>query len=146
MSEGFPRTHPETSITTGFGWHAVAPRTGAWIETTMEAHLQGTANRLLEQGHDLVKVSTHSGACELCQPWQGEVLSLTGKTPGYPTIQEARAAGLFHPNCLHAYGLHIDLDKEIEELEELEKAKKTRRTGSNCPENRTETDRTLANN
>lgn len=92
--------------------------------STMEAHLQGTANRLLEQGHDLVKVSTHSGACELCQPWQGEVLSLTGKTPGYPTIQEARAAGLFHPNCLHAYGLHIDLDKEIEELEELEKARK----------------------
>ena len=85
--------------------------------TTMEAHLQGTANRLVEQGHDLVKVSTHRGACELCQPWQGKILSITGKTKGYPTLEEAKAEGLFHVNCRHAYGLYIDLDKEIEELE-----------------------------
>jgi hypothetical protein len=85
--------------------------------TTMEAHLQGTANRLVEQGHDLVKVSTHRGACELCQPWQGKILSVTGKTEGYPTLEEAKAAGLFHVNCRHAYGLYIDLDKEVEELE-----------------------------
>ena len=85
--------------------------------TTMQAHLEGTANRLVEQGHDLIKVSTHRGACPLCQPWQGEVLSITGKTKGYPTLEEAKEAGLFHPNCRHAYGLHIDLDKEIEELE-----------------------------
>jgi len=86
--------------------------------TTMEAHLQGTANRLVEQGHDLVKVSTHRGACELCQPWQGKILSITGKTEGYPTLEEAKAAGLFHPNCRHAYGLYIDLEKEIKEIEE----------------------------
>ncbi len=85
--------------------------------TTMEAHLQGTANRLVEQGHDLIKVSTHWGACEKCVPWQGKILSITGKTEGYPTLEEAKAAGLFHPNCRHAYGLYIDLDKEIEELE-----------------------------
>jgi len=85
--------------------------------STMEAHLQGTANRLLEHGHDLVRVSSHAGACKLCQPWQGKILSLTGKTEGYPTLQEAKEAGLFHPNCRHAYSLHIDLDKEIEELE-----------------------------
>ena len=84
--------------------------------TTMEAHLQGTANRLVEQGHDLVKVSTHRGACPLCEPWQGEILSITGKTKGYPTLEEAKAAGLFHPNCRHAYGLYIDLEKEIEDL------------------------------
>lgn len=94
--------------------------------TTMEAHLQGTANRLLEHGHDLVKVSTHRGACEKCAPWQGKILSLTGKTEGYPTLEEARAGGLFHPRCRHAYSLHIDLDKETEELErETEKPEKT---------------------
>jgi hypothetical protein len=83
----------------------------------MEAHLQGTANRLVEQGHDLVKVSTHRGACELCRPFEGKILSITGKTKGYPTLEEAKAAGLFHVNCRHAYGLYIDLDKEIEELD-----------------------------
>jgi len=85
--------------------------------TTMEAHLQGTANRLVEQGHDLIKVSTHRGACEKCVPWQGKILSITGKTKGYPTLEEAKAEGLFHVNCRHAYGLYIDLDKEIEEPE-----------------------------
>jgi hypothetical protein len=85
--------------------------------STMESHLQGTANRLTEQGHDLIKVSTHRGACPLCEPWQGKVLSITGKTKGYPTLEEAKAAGLFHPNCRHAYGLYVDLDKEIEEPE-----------------------------
>ncbi len=94
--------------------------------TTMEAHLQGTANRLVEQGHDLIKVSTHRGACPLCEPWQGKVLSITGKTSGYPTLEEAKAAGLFHPNCRHAYGLYIDLDKEVKELEiELEAGETT---------------------
>ena len=80
--------------------------------TTMQAHLEGTANRLVEQGHDLVKVSTHRGACELCVPWQGKILSITGKTEGYPTLEEAKAAKLFHPRCLHAYGLYIDLDAD----------------------------------
>lgn len=84
----------------------------------MEAHLQGTANRLTEYGHDLVIVSYHPGACPLCVPWENKVLSITGKAEGYPTLDEAKAAGLFHPNCRHAYGLHIDLDKEIELLEE----------------------------
>lgn len=86
--------------------------------TTMEAHLQGTANRLLEHGHDLVKVSSHRGACDKCKPWEGKILSLTGRTEGYPTLQEARDQGLFHPRCRHAYGLHIDLDAETEESDE----------------------------
>lgn len=67
--------------------------------TVMQAHLEGTANRLLENGHDLIKVSSHAGACPLCVPWEGQILSLTGKTPGYPTLEEAKTAGLFHPNC-----------------------------------------------
>ena len=84
---------------TGRMWNMRAYAEMVARTTTMEAHLQGTANRLVEQGHDLVKVSTHLGACELCQPWQGKILSITGKTSGYPTLEEAKAAGLFHPNC-----------------------------------------------
>jgi hypothetical protein len=85
--------------------------------TTMEAHLTGTANRLLEHGYDLVRISSHAGSCEKCAPWQGKVLSLTGKTPGYPTLEDARADGLFHPNRRHAYSLYVDLDAEIEVTE-----------------------------
>lgn len=85
--------------------------------TTMEAHNQGTVNRLAENDFDLVIVSQHTGACPLCVPWEGKVLSISGKTPGYPTLAEAEAAGLFHPNCAHAMGLYVDLDAEIKRLE-----------------------------
>jgi len=52
-------------------------------------------------GLDLVETSTHSteGSCPLCVPWLGKVLSLTGATPGHPTIAGAKAAGWRHPNC-----------------------------------------------
>ena len=70
--------------------------------TAMEAELQGTVNRTLEAGMDLAKVSEHIEECDLCRPWEGRILSLTGATKGYPTLAEAKQAGLFHPRCLHA--------------------------------------------
>ena len=85
--------------------------------TTQQAHIEGTLNRLSEQDHDLIIVSRHRGACSLCAPWEGKVLSISGKTKGYPTFAEAKAAGLMHPNCRHTVSLYIDLDKAIEELE-----------------------------
>jgi hypothetical protein len=45
------------------------------------------------------------------------VLSISGKTKGYPTFAEAKVAGLMHPNCRHTVSLYIDLDKELDELE-----------------------------
>lgn len=84
--------------------------------TTMEAHLEGTKTRLLESGHDLVEITKHSSPCKLCAPWEGMVLSLTGRTDGYPALDDAKKAGLFHPNCRHDYGLYIDLDAEIDRM------------------------------
>ncbi len=86
--------------------------------TTMEAHNQGTVNRLAENDFDLVVISQHIGACKLCIPWENKVLSISGKTPGYPTLNEAKTAGLFHPNCAHAMGLYVDLEEEIRKLKE----------------------------
>lgn len=102
--------------------------------TTMEAHLEGTKNRLMELDWDLVKVSSHHGACPLCVPWEGKILSLSGKTKGYPTLDEAKADGLFHPNCRHAYGLHIDIDKEIEDMDKEEEKILEEEKYANAPE------------
>ncbi len=71
----------------------------------MQSFREGTRIRLLEHGYDLVVVSTHSKACPLCVPWQGRTLSLTGETRGYPTLEEARAAGLEHVGCRHVMTL-----------------------------------------
>jgi hypothetical protein len=68
----------------------------------VEARNRGLINRMAENNYDLVMVSAHLGSCERCTPWQGQILSATGKTPGYQTVAHAEANGLFHPNCRHA--------------------------------------------
>lgn len=73
-------------------------------ETTNQAFRQGTINRLQEKGHDLVRLSSHEGACKKCDPWQGKTMSLIGRA-GYPSVEEARSAGVFHVGCLHVLSL-----------------------------------------
>lgn len=72
-----------------------------------QAAIQGHIDRLIENDRDLVIVSDAPEECPLCAPWEGRVLSLTGRTPGYPTVDEARAAGLFHPNCRHSLSAYV---------------------------------------
>ncbi len=72
-----------------------------------QAAIQGHIDRLIENDRDLVIVSDAPEECPLCAPWEGRVLSLTGRTPGYPTVDQAMAAGLFHPNCRHTLGTYI---------------------------------------
>ena len=46
------------------------------------------------QGKDSVKISKHGTKCHLCIPWEGKILT-------FEELEEAKNAGLFHPNCLH---------------------------------------------
>lgn len=69
---------------------------------------QGKVNRYTEMGNDLVIVSKHERSCDLCRPWQRKILSLSGKTQGYPTFDEAKSAGLFHPNCGHTFTAYVE--------------------------------------
>lgn len=81
---------------------------------TVETRNTGLANRMLENGYDLVQVSAH-GAVDACGAWEGKVLSLTGATPGYDTVDQATADGLFHPNCRHAINaIATDLATELQ--------------------------------
>lgn len=68
-------------------------------------------------GGDLVRVSTGGDPdCRLCFPWEGRILSLTGKTKDFPTYEEARDAGLFHPNCVHT----LEYVDELLDAEEID--------------------------
>jgi hypothetical protein len=76
----------------------------------VEARNSGLANKMVENGYDLVEVSRTGSTHEECARWEGELLSLTGQTPGYPTVADAEADGLFHPNCQHAINaVHSEL-------------------------------------
>lgn len=65
---------------------------------TREAVTIGTANRCLELGQDLVTISQHANACEICRPFEGRTFSLTGETEGYP---KAERLPPYHPRCRH---------------------------------------------
>jgi hypothetical protein len=67
---------------------------------------------------DLVQVNGHSSFPNSpCLPFEDAILSLTGKTKGYTTLDEAKAQGLFHPNCIHHFGVTIDVLNEYERIE-----------------------------
>lgn len=80
-------------------------------------------DRLASMGHNLVYINGPEATCRRCRPFVGEVLSLAGPTgtvtvahqlTGEPvevqvvaTVDEARARGLFHPNCEHTLSLYL---------------------------------------
>jgi hypothetical protein len=64
--------------------------------TTREAVSEGTKNRLIEGGLDLVIWDANGEACEECQALDGKEYSLTGSTPGYEVIETMPP---LHPNC-----------------------------------------------
>ncbi|MEG1515146.1 MAG: phage minor capsid protein [Clostridia bacterium] len=84
----------------------MATRTGM-----MNAALAGYTGDALAHGEDLVIITDHSDECPLCRPWENRVLSLTGAMRAHPdctgTMDEARAAGLFHPNCAHGFSVYV---------------------------------------
>ena len=71
--------------------------------TMMESY----SMKLQEAERDLVIVSDSPEECELCRPWEGKVLSLSGNSSKYPALSEAVSSGLYHPGCTHRHHLYI---------------------------------------
>lgn len=64
--------------------------------------------RYLSNGVDVVRVVRNGTTHDVCRRWEDVTLSLTGETAGMPTVADARAAGLWHPNCAHRYVVDVD--------------------------------------
>lgn len=92
----------------GRSWDMASYAETALRAVTGRAAVSGHAETLEANGHDLVIVSDAPEECEICRPWEGEVLSLSGTDPNYPSLAEAEADGLFHPNCRHRLGIYIE--------------------------------------
>lgn len=89
----------------GRNWELASYVEMAIRTATGRAAVQAHADQLTAAGHDLVMVSDAPWECPLCRPWEGRVLSITGRTRGRPTLDEARAAGFQHPSCRHSISL-----------------------------------------
>ena len=72
-----------------------------------ESYRQEIKNIVLKQFEDIGDLVEVVGAadcqCDVCAKYYGQILSLTGKTKGYITVDEAKEEGLFHPNCRHYF-------------------------------------------
>lgn len=86
----------------------IASYTEMAVRTALgQSAMEGHFGRLQERGYDLVQVSDHPEECEICRPWEGRILSMSGDDKRYPSVEEARSAGLWHPNCGHTAGAYI---------------------------------------
>lgn len=98
--------------------------------TTANVFREGAKDRILEtfaDEGDLVEIIGQSSFPNSpCIPYQGKILSLEGRTKGYTTIAEAKANGLFHPNCIHNFAVTdkvMDIyDKREEKPKEMTKS------------------------
>lgn len=72
--------------------------------TTANVRREAQYERMDEYGLDLIQISSHADARPGCAPYQGNVYSLNGKTPGYPLLSETSYGepdGIFGINCRH---------------------------------------------
>lgn len=67
---------------------------------------EGAISRYMEFNVDIVQVSTHAGACKICQPFEGEIYSISGDSEKYAKLEQQPP---YHPNCKHRLLARPDL-------------------------------------
>lgn len=116
----------------GRNWELAAYAEMAVRSVTARAAVEGHIDALAEIGVGLVIVSDAPLECPLCRQWEGEVLTLSAESGPHTIVAEhaiqpsglfaprrtvvvhvagslveARAAGLFHPNCRHSLSAYL---------------------------------------
>ncbi|HEY1157191.1 MAG TPA: phage minor capsid protein, partial [Arthrobacter sp.] len=99
----------------GRNWNLVSYAEMAARSATSNAMLQGHTDRVRELGVDTVIVSNAPEECSICRPFEGKVLSLSGRTTGtlrdgkavVASLSEAKGKGLYHPNCRHSHSIYL---------------------------------------
>jgi hypothetical protein len=85
-----------------------------------KASMSGHQTRLEQLGEDLVIVSYHPHSCSVCDSYEGKVFSMSGVNSKYPPLSNAKANGLFHPNCGHQATLYVEgFTKPMEPIKKI---------------------------
>ncbi|WP_181275999.1 phage minor capsid protein [Brevibacterium oceani] len=100
---------------TGRKWDLASYVEMATRTSAGNAMIEGHTDRLVDMGEDLVIVSNAPEECKICRPFEGRVLSVSGRTTGklsdgktvMCSVSEAKREGLFHPNCRHSMSLYL---------------------------------------
>lgn len=100
---------------------------------SQRATFLGEGSKRDEWGIYTVVVSAHANTCEMCLPWQGQVLIddvfshpsqeyLEENKGKYKLLSEAIEAGLLHPNCRHTLTTFFPGITQIPEIPDEEEA------------------------
>lgn len=118
--------------------------------TTANVFREGAKDRILDtfDEGDLVEIIGVSNFPDSpCIPYQGKILSLEGRTKGFTTIKEAKANGLFHPNCIHNFAVTqkvMDIYDKMDEKEDIkEDVEQTKANSENITEGKYENAKSL---
>ncbi|QKW08050.1 phage capsid protein [Streptomyces sp. NA04227] len=110
----------------GRSWQLTSYAEMAVRTSTARAAIEAHTRTLTEVGIDLVLVSDAPRECPLCRPWEGRLLAIDGpdgrrtvevehatidgkmlSVVVQGTLDEARRAGLQHPNCRHSVSGYV---------------------------------------
>lgn len=92
--------------------------------TVHEARNTANINLGVRIGNDLVKMSSHFGACPICAPYEGRVYSVSGTNPNYPALYDtpwSSAYQNFHPHCRHILTQYIEELQSDEDIQDMRK-------------------------
>lgn len=83
--------------------------------TVREVTNTATIKQVQELGYDLVKISSHTGACPICQKYEGRVYSISGKDKRFPRLDVAFSSGYanIHPRCRHVLEPYIETFNDV---------------------------------
>lgn len=83
---------------------------------------------LSDAGYDLATIENGYAECSVCQEWNGKVVSISGDSEEYPSLDEAESDGVFHPNCMCSLAAYMpelteaqteEADKKVEKDEDI---------------------------
>lgn len=83
--------------------------------TVREVTNTATIKQVEELGYDLVKISSHTGACPICQKYEGRVYSISGKDKRFPKLDVVFSSGYanIHPRCRHVLEPYIETFNDV---------------------------------
>jgi hypothetical protein len=83
--------------------------------TVREVTNTATIKQVEELGYDLVKISSHTGACPVCQKYEGRVYSISGKDKRFPKLDVVFSSGYanIHPRCRHVLEPYIETFNDV---------------------------------
>lgn len=85
---------------------------------SVESHL----DTLAANGIKLARISNDGDSdCPICAAWEGRIILTIGVNKSWPTYEDAKVAGVFHPNCNHRLE-YVDPKEDAAEIDRQRKA------------------------